>query len=51
MQNTKADVRARIAAANALLDRAHGKPAQAITGADGGALEMQPVNVVDVHMP
>jgi hypothetical protein len=32
--------RERIPAAIALLDRGWGKPAQAITGADGGALEM-----------
>jgi D-serine deaminase-like pyridoxal phosphate-dependent protein len=29
---------ARVAAANSLLDRAHGKPAQAITGGDGSDL-------------
>ena len=29
---------ARVSAANAILDRAHGKPAQAITGADGAPL-------------
>ena len=51
MHNDQADVRARIAAANALLDRAHGRPAQAITGADGGAFEMQVAKVVHVHTP
>jgi hypothetical protein len=29
---------ARVSAANALLDRGHGKPAQALTDADGGPL-------------
>lgn len=32
MRNTKADPRARVAAANALLDRGYGKPAQTIQG-------------------
>lgn len=34
------DHRVRVAAAQALLDRAHGKPAQAITGEDGGAVKV-----------
>jgi len=34
------DGRVRVAAANALLDRAYGKPAQAITGPGGGPVEM-----------
>lgn len=29
---------ARVSAWNAVLDRAHGKPSQAVTGPDGGAL-------------
>ena len=31
---------ARVSAANSLLDRGYGKPAQAITGKDGGPLEL-----------
>jgi hypothetical protein len=38
--------KASVAAANALLDRAWGKPAQAITGKDGGPLD---VNVNEVR--
>lgn len=34
MENTEANDGARVAAANALLDRGHGKPAQAIVGSD-----------------
>lgn len=32
---------ARVAAADKLLDRGHGKPAQAITGPDGGAISLE----------
>ena len=32
---------ARVAAADKLLDRGHGKPAQAITGADGGPISLE----------
>lgn len=35
---------ARVSAAVALLDRAYGKPAQAITGEDGGPIEMSVVS-------
>jgi hypothetical protein len=35
-----------LTAANSLLDRGHGKPAQAITGADGGDLVVQVVTGV-----
>ena len=35
---------ARVSAAVALLDRAYGKPAQAVTGEDGGPIEMSVVS-------
>lgn len=35
MQDDSQPAAARVSAANSLLDRAHGKPAQAITGGDG----------------
>lgn len=31
---------ARVAAANAILDRGYGKPSQALTGEDGGAIQV-----------
>ena len=37
---------ARVAAANAILDRAHGKPTQAITGAGGKDLLAPVLNVI-----
>jgi hypothetical protein len=40
MRNTKATPPARIAAANAILDRGWGKAAQAIESGDSGALEL-----------
>jgi hypothetical protein len=40
MQNTKAPAPARIAAANAILDRGWGKAPQAIQNSDDGALEL-----------
>ena len=40
MRSTKAPAPARIAAANAILDRGWGKAAQAIENGDGGALEL-----------
>jgi hypothetical protein len=40
MRNTKAPAPARIAAANAILDRGWGKASQAIETGDGGALEL-----------
>jgi hypothetical protein len=40
MRNTKASPPARIAAANAILDRGWGKPTQAIETSDDGALEL-----------
>jgi hypothetical protein len=40
MRNTKAPAPARIAAANAILDRGWGKAAQAVEGGDGSALEL-----------
>lgn len=41
MQGEEQPASARVAAANALLDRAYGKPSQAVehTGADGGAIK------------
>ena len=39
---------ARVAAASALLDRAHGKPAQALTADDGGPLV--PAKVIHEHL-
>lgn len=39
---------ARVAAANALLDRGHGKPAQALTAEDGGPLI--PAKVIHEHI-
>jgi hypothetical protein len=40
MRNTKAPAPARIAAANAILDRGWGKPTQAVDNGDGRALEL-----------
>jgi len=40
MRNTRAAAPARIAAANAILDRGWGKAPQAIENGDGGALEL-----------
>ena len=40
MRNTKAPAPARIAAANAILDRGWGKATQAIENGDGSALEL-----------
>lgn len=40
MQEPKAPESARVAAANSLLDRGWGKAVQAITGADGGPLQI-----------
>jgi hypothetical protein len=40
MRNTKAPAPARIAAANAILDRGWGKATQAVEGGDGNALEL-----------
>jgi hypothetical protein len=40
MRNTKSPPAARIAAANAILDRGWGKPPQAIHNGDDGALEL-----------
>jgi hypothetical protein len=40
MRSNEATPAARVAAANAILDRGWGKPAQALESANGGALEM-----------
>ena len=40
-KDKKAPPAARVSAASALLDRGFGKPAQAITGEDGGAVKVE----------
>lgn len=40
MLSEAADAKARVMAANAVLDRGHGKPAQELTGPDGEALNI-----------
>ena len=47
MRNVEMPPQARVAAANGLLDRAFGRPAQALTGADGGAIAVQ--TIVEHH--
>ena len=47
MRNVETPPQARVAAANGLLDRAFGRPAQALTGADGGAIAVQ--TIVEHH--
>lgn len=42
MRSKATPAAARVAAANAILDRGHGKPPQAVTGADGEALRIPP---------
>lgn len=39
MKNAKQPAAARVSAATAILDRAHGKPTQAISGPGGGPIE------------
>lgn len=48
MHDTTAPPPSRVAAASALLDRAHGKPAQALTGADDAPL-IPPAIVYELH--
>jgi hypothetical protein len=43
MKSKKSPAAARVAAACALLDRGYGKPAQAITGPDGGPVQFQTI--------
>jgi HEAT repeat protein len=43
------DERTRVAAAVALLDRGYGKPAQAITGEDGGAIIQEVRHIHDLR--
>jgi hypothetical protein len=43
------DERTRVAAATALLDRGYGKPAQAITGEDGGAIIQEVRHIHDLR--
>lgn len=47
MKQPKAPPAARVAAANSLLDRGWGKPAQALTGEDGGPLKVVVVRFSD----
>lgn len=49
MVNTEHPPAARVAAANALLDRGHGKPPQALTGPDGGDLALTVKRIVHEH--
>ena len=49
-RNTKASASARAYAANCVLDRAVGKPAQALTGADDTPL-IPPKTVYELHLP
>jgi hypothetical protein len=50
MRNTKATPPARVAAANAILDRGWGKATQAIANGEGGAFELiQRIERVIVH--
>jgi hypothetical protein len=44
-----ADERTRVAAAIALLDRGYGKPAQALTGEDGGAIVQEVRHIHDLR--
>lgn len=39
LRSRKAPAQAKVAAARELLDRGHGKPAQAVTGPDGGPVK------------
>lgn len=41
----------RVAAATALLDRGHGKPAQALTGEDGGAIKHEVIVATGIARP
>lgn len=50
MRNAEAPFPARVSAANSVLDRGHGKPAQAITGPDGERLET-PHSVRFIYQP
>lgn len=47
MSDTKSPVQARVAAANAILDRGYGKAPQAITGEDGGPISIKIVKFTD----
>ena len=51
MTDVEKPPQARVAAANSLLDRGHGKPAQAITGPDGNDLTLTIKKIVDVYLP
>lgn len=46
MADEEADAKARVMAANSILDRAHGKPSQEITGPEGAALIPQSIRFV-----
>lgn len=45
------NAKASVSATTALLDRGWGRPAQAITGPDGGALQFQQIERVVVKIP
>lgn len=47
MNDSKAAASSRIAAATALLDRAHGRPVQAIDVEDGGPIAILPVRTME----
>jgi len=50
MRDEKGLPQARLGAANAILDRGHGKAPQAVTGADGGAIATV-TRVIHEHIP
>lgn len=50
MRNIEAPFPARVAAANGILDRGHGKPAQALTGPDGERLEVPTTVIFEVPL-
>lgn len=49
MKAKRSPANAKVAAAIALLDRGYGKPAQAITGPDGGPVQFQEIKRVIVR--
>jgi HEAT repeat protein len=48
-KSTTATDSARVSAANSILDRGYGKPPQAVTGADGGPVEIQVRTLADFY--
>ena len=51
VRKKKAPPAARVAACKEVLDRAHGRPAQAVTGPDGGDLSLTIKRIVHEHHP